>query len=51
LPLILTSVQLTLFALDGTSIEQAKYELAIVVSYDVIMLTVSYLLFDFIWKD
>ena len=51
LPLILTSVQLTLFALDGTSIEKAKYELAIVVSYDVIMLTVSYMLFDFIWKD
>jgi heme exporter protein B len=51
LPLILTSVQLTLFALDGTSIEDAKFELAIVVSYDVIMLTVSYMLFDFIWKD
>jgi len=40
-----------LFALDGTSIEDAKFELAIVVSYDVIMLTVSYMLFDFIWKD
>ncbi len=51
LPLILTSVQLTLFALDGTSIEDAKFELAIVVSYDVIMLTVSYMLFDFIWND
>jgi len=51
LPLILTSVQLTLFALDGTSIEDAKFELAIVVSYDIIMLTVSYMLFDFIWKD
>jgi heme exporter protein B len=51
LPLILSSVQLTLFALDGTTIEQAKFELAIVVSYDVVILTVSYLLFDFIWKD
>ena len=51
LPLILTSVQLTLFALDGTSIEEAVFELAIVVSYDVIMLTASYMLFDFIWKD
>jgi heme exporter protein B len=51
LPLILTSVQLTLFALDGTSIENAKFELAIVVSYDIIMLTASYMLFDFIWKD
>jgi heme exporter protein B len=51
LPLILSSVQLTLFALDGTTIEHAKFELAIVISYDVVMLTVSYLLFDFIWKD
>jgi heme exporter protein B len=51
LPLILTSVQLTLFAFDGASFERAKFELAIVVSYDVIMLTVSYMLFDFIWKE
>jgi len=51
LPLILSSVQLTLFALDGTTVADAKFELAIVVSYDVVMLTVSYLLFDFIWKD
>ena len=51
LPLILTSVQLTLFAFDGISFERAKYELAIVVSYDVIMLTASYMLFDFIWKE
>ncbi len=51
LPLILTCVQLTLFSIDGTSFETAKYELAIVISYDVIMLTASYMLFDFIWKD
>jgi heme exporter protein B len=51
LPLILTSVQLTLFAFDGISFERAKFELAIVVSYDVIMLTASYMLFDFIWKE
>jgi heme exporter protein B len=51
LPLILTSVQLTLFSLDGISFERAKYELAIVVSYDIIMLTASYMLFDFIWKE
>lgn len=51
LPLILTCVQLTLFSFDGTSFEKSKFELAIVVSYDVIMLTVSYLLFDFIWKE
>jgi len=51
LPLILTCVQLTLFSFDGTSFEAAKFELAIVVGYDVIMLTASYMLFDFIWKD
>jgi heme exporter protein B len=51
LPLILTSVQLTLFAMDGTSFETAKFELAIVACYDVIILTASYLLFDFIWKE
>lgn len=51
LPLILTCVQLTLFSFDGTSFEEAQFELAIVVGYDVIMLTASYMLFDFIWKD
>lgn len=51
LPLILTSVQLTLFSSDGISFERAKFELAIVVSYDIIMLTASFMLFDFIWKE
>lgn len=51
LPLILTSVQLTLFSIDGTTFEKSIFELAIVVSYDVIMLTASYMLFDFIWKE
>ena len=51
LPLILTSVQLTLFSIGGTSFENAKFELAIIVCYDVIILTVSYMLFDFIWKE
>lgn len=51
LPLILTCVQLTLFSFDGTSFEKSRFELAIVISYDVIMITVSYLLFDFIWEE
>ena len=51
LPLILTSVQLTLLANQGASFIDAKIELAIIFSYDVIMLTASYMLFDFVWKD
>jgi heme exporter protein B len=51
LPLILTCVQLTINCFDGTNFESVFYELAIVVSYNIIMITVSYLLFDFIWKE
>ncbi len=51
LPLILTCVQLTLFSFDDVNFVEAQVELAIVVGYDIIMITVSYLLFEFIWKD
>lgn len=51
LPLILTGVQLTVFSIDGTKIDEALVELGILLSYDVIMLAASYMLFDFIWKD
>jgi heme exporter protein B len=51
LPLILTSVRLTLFAIDGTTIEESIFELAIIACYDALMISVSYMLFDFIWKD
>ena len=51
LPLILMLLEITKFAIDGKSIEDSFVELAVLVCYDVIMLTASYLLFDFIWKD
>ena len=51
LPLILVLLQLTKFAIDGKSISASFVELAVLVCYDVIMITASYLLFDFIWKD
>ncbi len=51
LPLILTSVQLTSNCMVGTSFAESKVDLAVIVCYDVIMLTASYMLFDFIWKD
>ncbi len=51
LPLILTSVQLTLLSIQGAGFADAKFELALLICYDVIMLTASYMLFDFIWKD
>lgn len=51
LPLILTLLELTKFAMDGNSVSDSWVEIAVLVCYDVIMLTASYLLFDFIWKD
>ena len=51
LPLILILLELTKFAIDGESLDSALVELAVLICYDVIMLTASYLLFDFIWKD
>ena len=51
LPLILTLLELTKFSMDGKSLEDSWVEIAVLVCYDVIMLTASYLLFDFIWKD
>ncbi len=51
LPLILTSVQLTLMSFEGSTFLDAKFELAIIICYDIIMLTASYMLFDFVWKD
>jgi heme exporter protein B len=51
LPLILTSVQLTSACMVGTTFDESSINLAVLVCYDVIMLTASYMLFDFIWKD
>jgi heme exporter protein B len=51
LPLILILLELTKFAMDGVKIEESYTELAVLICYDAIMLTASYMLFDFIWKD
>ena len=51
LPLILTLMELTKFSMDGSLISESFAELAVLICYDVIMLTAGYMLFDFIWKD
>ncbi len=51
LPLILTLLELTKFAMDGNSIAGSSVEIFVLICYDVIMGTASFLLFDFIWKE
>ena len=51
LPLIITSVRLTLFSIEGNTLYDSQVELLIIACYDIIMISASYMLFDFIWKD
>lgn len=51
LPLILESVKLTLFSIDGIPFAECMVDIAIVGSYDIVILAASYMLFDFVWKD
>lgn len=51
LPLILILLELTKFSMDGNTISESFTELAVLICYDVIITTASFLLFDFIWKD
>ncbi|HRI45859.1 MAG: heme exporter protein CcmB [Ignavibacteriaceae bacterium] len=51
LPLILILIELTKMSMDGTAFEEGYIEVAVLICYDVIMISASYLLFDFIWKD
>jgi len=51
LPLILILLELTKYSINGKTIATSFIELTFLVSYDVVMLTASYMLFDFIWKD
>lgn len=51
LPLILTLLELTKFAMEGNSIAASQVEIYVLICYDVIMTTAAYLLFDFIWKE
>lgn len=51
LPLILILLELTKFSMDGNPVGESMTEIAVLVCYDVIMATASFLLFDFIWKE
>jgi len=51
LPLILILSELTNFSIDGKTFEESFAEILIIICYNVIMLTASVMLFDFIWKD
>ena len=51
LPLLLTVINGTRLATEGAFFEEALGEFNILISYIVVVVAVSYVLFDYVWKD
>ncbi|MCX8057152.1 MAG: heme exporter protein CcmB [Ignavibacteria bacterium] len=51
LPLILMLIEITKSAMEGNPISDVEAELLVLISYDVVMITASILVFDIIWRD
>ena len=51
LPLFMTVVHATQLALEGEEVGQAISDFQVLISYFVVITTVSYLLFEYIWKE
>jgi heme exporter protein B len=51
LPLMLTTINSTWLTIEGANIDQLAGDFQIVISYTIVVITASFLLFDFIWND
>lgn len=51
LPLLLTCINATKLATEGAFLAEALQEFQILISFTVVMIATSFLVFDFVWKD
>ncbi len=51
LPLLLTCINATKLATEGAFLAEAMQEFQILISFTVVMIATSFLVFDFVWKD
>ena len=51
LPLMLSTINSTWLTIEGVSFNQLIGDFQIIVSYTIVVITASFLLFDFIWND
>ena len=51
LPLLLTVINATRLAAEGAFLEEALGEFQILISYIVVVIATSFIVFDFVWKD
>ncbi len=51
LPLLMTVMNATKLSLDGAPFAEAAGEFRVLISYSVVLVSVSWVLFDYVWKD
>lgn len=51
LPLLLTVINATRLATEGAFFEEAQGEFQVLISYIVVVIATSFIVFDFVWKD
>ncbi len=51
LPLLITAINGTQMALEGSPLREATSEMQVLLSFSVIMVTLSLLLFNYVWED
>lgn len=51
LPLLLSVINATRLSTEGTSLEQMSSDFLIIISYSIVVITASFLVFDLIWND
>jgi heme exporter protein B len=50
-PVFMAGIGLTANVLDGRSFAEFRHWLLLLVIYDILFLTIAYLVFDLIWED
>ncbi len=51
LPLMLSVINSTWLTIEGTAFDRLSGDFQIIISFTIVVITASYLLFDFIWND
>lgn len=51
LPLLMTVMNATKLALDGAAFAEATGEFRVLISYSAVLIAMSWVLFDYVWKD
>jgi heme exporter protein B len=51
LPLLMTTINMTQLSIEGATLAETSSHLRILLSYSIVVITASYLLFDYIWQE